>query len=38
MKKDEVQKEEEEIFLQVMKDASIEVILFDKLEDAVKKG
>lgn len=37
-KKDEVLKEEEEIFLQVMKDASIEVLLFDELDDAVKKG
>lgn len=37
-KKDEVLKEEEEIFLQVMKGAQIEVLLFDELEDAVVKG
>lgn len=37
-KKDEVSKEEEEVFLTVMKEANINVLLFEELDEAIAKG
>src|SRR5699024_4354463 len=36
--KDEVTKEEEEVFMNVMKEENINVILFDELKDAIEFG
>src|SRR5699024_3339277 len=36
--KDEVTKEEEEVFMEVMKEENISVILFDELKDAIDFG